>query len=377
MLIIMVSNFLNHHQAPLANALFKMDCVEYYFIAVGQITEERKHLGYQEYTVDNYPYLLLYSADPARARRLIDDADVVILGSAPYSFLKTRLNNNKLTFIYTERIFKNWTQTLKLFLRGRWYSLYKKTGQYNNAYVLCSSAYVHKDFSIIHAFTNKMYKWAYYTELKKFDIKNLICNKNNEKVQLLWVGRFINWKHPEHAVFVAKELVNRGYDFEMVFIGIGPQERKIKNWISSYGLDPIAQCSTLCRQTMSAFTWKKLTIFLFTSDHGEGWGAVLNEAMNSACCVIANSYAGSTNFLVKNKYNGLTYDNKKGQLLDQVLSVLENRDMLKKYQYNAYDTILKTWNAEIAGERFISTCKKLLERQETEFIYVDGPMSRA
>lgn len=377
MLIIMVSNFLNHHQAPLANALFKTDCVEYYFIAVEQITEERKRLGYQEYTTENYPYLVLYDVDPARVRKLIDDADVVILGSAPYSLLQTRLNCNKLTFIYTERIFKDWIQALKLFLRGRWYSFYKRTGQYKNAHVLCSSAYVHKDFSIIHAFPNKMYKWAYFTELKKYEIENFITSKDNKKVQILWVGRFIGWKHPEHAVFVARELVKRGYDFEMNFIGTGPQKNRIRKQISGYRLD--SHCTLLGAMPPDAVRnyMEKADVYLFTSDHGEGWGAVLNESMNSACCVIANSYAGATNFLMKNGYNGLIYDNNQSQLLDQVLSVFENRDLMKSYQHNAYDTILKTWNAEIAGERFVATCKKMLESRETEFLYKDGPMSRA
>ena len=48
-------------------------------------------------------------------------------------------------------------------------------------------------------------------------------------------------------------------------------------------------------------------IFLFTSDREEGWGAVLNEAMNSACAVVASDAAGSTNFLVVDGENGFLY----------------------------------------------------------------------
>jgi glycosyltransferase involved in cell wall biosynthesis len=45
-------------------------------------------------------------------------------------------------------------------------------------------------------------------------------------------------------------------------------------------------------------------IFLFTSDFNEGWGAVLNESMNSACAVVASHAIGSVPFLLKDGENG-------------------------------------------------------------------------
>ena len=40
-------------------------------------------------------------------QKLIDDADVVIYGSAPYALLQNRLKKGKVTFKYCERIYKN------------------------------------------------------------------------------------------------------------------------------------------------------------------------------------------------------------------------------------------------------------------------------
>ena len=37
---------------------------------------------------------------------------------------------------------------------------------------------------------------------------------------------------------------------------------------------------------------EKCHIHIFTSNHLEGWGAVVNEAMNSGCCEVANVQAG-------------------------------------------------------------------------------------
>ena len=48
-------------------------------------------------------------------------------------------------------------------------------------------------------------------------------------------------------------------------------------------------------------------VFLFTSNYLEGWGAVLNEAMNSACAVVAGHGIGAVPFLLKHGKNGLVY----------------------------------------------------------------------
>lgn len=48
-------------------------------------------------------------------------------------------------------------------------------------------------------------------------------------------------------------------------------------------------------------------IFLFTSDYGEGWGAVLNEAMNSCMAVVADCGIGAAPFLLKPGKNGMVY----------------------------------------------------------------------
>ena len=44
---------------------------------------------------------------------------------------------------------------------------------------------------------------------------------------------------------------------------------------------------------------EKSHIHLFTSNHLEGWGAVVNEAMNSGCAVVANREAGAVPYLIE------------------------------------------------------------------------------
>ena len=81
-------------------------------------------------------------------------------------------------------------------------------------------------------------------------------------------------------------------------------------------------------------------IFLFTSNYLEGWGAVVNEAMNSGCALVASTEAGSVPFLIRNGINGLTYANGsysefEAQALYLVRHPLERSRMGQK----AYETI--------------------------------------
>ena len=48
-------------------------------------------------------------------------------------------------------------------------------------------------------------------------------------------------------------------------------------------------------------------MFLFTSDRYEGWGAVLNEAMNSGCAVVASHIIGSAPSFVTSDCSHIVY----------------------------------------------------------------------
>ena len=62
-------------------------------------------------------------------------------------------------------------------------------------------------------------------------------------------------------------------------------------------------------------------IFIFTSDFNEGWGAVLNEAMSSACGCVASYKAGSTPFLLDGT-NGQVYNSTQNDLNEKLKELL-------------------------------------------------------
>lgn len=307
-------------------------------------------------------------------KQRIADADVVITGSAPDELISERLKQGKLTFRYSERIYKNGCRYYELPARAVKY--FWKHGRHKNLYLLCASAYTAGDYAKTGTFRNKTYKWGYFPETKKYEIDVLMNGKRHTVPKLLWVGRFLDWKHPDDAIFVAKKLKQDGYEFELNFIGTGPMEEQMKKLIKGTDLSDCVNLMGSMKPEEVRVHMEQTNIYLFTSDRGEGWGAVLNESMNSGCAVVASHAIGAAPFLIKDGENGLIYRSGDVDMLyEKTKYLLDHPEAQIRMGTAAYQTITTTWNAEVAAERLLVLADCLKTGKETP--YQDGPCSRA
>ena len=99
MKIIFVSNYYNHHQSALSNALFKLTKENYYFIQTMPMEEERKALGWGKGRLPSYVKESYCSNEiNQECIDLINRADVVIIGSAPNKIIKEILLTSPFTY---------------------------------------------------------------------------------------------------------------------------------------------------------------------------------------------------------------------------------------------------------------------------------------
>ncbi|MBU3090130.1 glycosyltransferase family 4 protein [Clostridium gasigenes] len=372
------SNFLNHHQLPFCKEMYRLLGEDFKFIATEPIDEGRLKMGYRDMSKD-YPFSIntydneqLYNQGIA----LGNTSDVVIIGSAPDKFIEQRLKYNKLTFRYSERIFKEgqW-EILRPRVMG---SLVKKhTIHYGkNLYMLSASAYTPIDYALAGAYIGKSYKWGYFPETKIYNPEELFKFKKNKDVEILWVGRFLDWKHPEKAIEIAKLLKNDGINFKLRIIGIGELEDDLKGLLKKYNIEDKVEFLGSMPPNKVREYMEKANIFLFTSDYNEGWGAVLNEAMNSGCAVVASHAIGSVGYLIKHKENGLVYkDDDFEDLYNIVRELAIDGECCKYIGMNAYNTILNKWNASICANNFLNLSESLLNNKQ--LVIKDGPCSKA
>lgn len=371
------SSTLNHHQLPfcleMENLLGKGNFI---FVSSTPLTDERRKLGFPDLN-NEYDFVLRsYENDDCynRSYELAINCDVAIIGVAPEYFVKSRIANNKLTFRYHERIFRQtrWRILLPWTLR----TIILNHTRYINKplYMLCASGYTAGDYKLGGAYINKCFKWGYFPELDIFDINAALEKKKNMKIKLLWVGRFISVKHPEAAVVVADYLHRKGYDFHLKIIGTGEMREDIEEMISEKQLNKRITLVESIPHHLVREQMKDAHIFLFTSDKKEGWGVVLNEAMNCGCAVVANSHIGSVPYLIKNGHNGFVYNGDTKKLCIQAEKLILNESLRNTLSENAYNTIISDWNPQTASKKLIELINELLINGNTRF-FSEGVLS--
>lgn len=372
MKIILLSNYFNHHQKAISRELFrKTDYFE--FVETSEMREDRKKLGYGEEYVPTY-IRKLNSYNEKEILEKIDDADIVIRGAAPSELTIKRAWKNKIIFRYSERQLK----VEECFIRHfpRFIKWHLQNPVRKSVYLLCASAYTSYDFSKYLLFKNKAYKWGYFPETKYYDIRKL--QKEKKKRTILWCGRFLEWKHPDDVIEVGRRLKEEGYEFEINFIGTGNLENNLKEQVAEMELEHFVHFLGSMKPAQVRKHMEEAGIFLFTSDKQEGWGAVLNEAMNSGCAVIASHAIGAVPYLIENNKNGLIY--KSGDvdmLFNKVKRLLDDENEQVKLGLESYRTITGVWNAEVAVDRLLHLSERILEGEKSPDLYIEGPCSKA
>ncbi len=387
MKVTFVSNYINHHQIPVSNVLYEHLGSDYTFIQTEPMEEERIRMGWNPTEVPSY---VKYAyKEKALCEKLVLESDVVIWGGLEdESMLQSRLQAGKPVIRYSERLYKEgqWKAVSPRGLRKK----YQDHTRYRKApvYLLCAGAFVASDFHIVRAYPDKMFRWGYFPECKEYDLDELmagkrcneVCNEGKKEpcTQLLWAARFIDWKHPELVVELAEELQKQGKSFHITMIGDGElfsfirkliEEKKLEKYITLAGAKTPGQV----REAM-----EKASVFLMTSDRKEGWGAVMNEAMNSGCAVVADRMEGASLFLIKQDKNGYYCKKPDGKKLAELVGrLIDDRALCERLGRQAYKTIVDLWNPKVAAERLLHMCETVAAGKKPEVIWTEGPCSKA
>ncbi|MBE5858624.1 MAG: glycosyltransferase family 4 protein [Butyrivibrio sp.] len=386
MKVVFVSNYINHHQMPFCNEMARILGGDFSFVEVSPMDEERIKMGWNS---EKLPYVHRIYEEEELSKRLIRKSDIMLLGwigddknSPAYIETRKRLMQKKPSIRISERIYRE----------GRW-KMFSPRGlmakydehirfRKENVHLLCAGAYVSGDFKAIGAYPHKMYKWGYFPPFTEYSGQQIdsMLYRDGKKINICFAGRLIRLKHPELVVKAAKTLKEKGIDFCLHIVGDGNRRSELEKLIADSGLyENVIMHGALppseVRQVM-----EMSHIMVFSSNYLEGWGAVVNEAMNSLCAVVASSEAGAVPFLIRENENGMTFDNcSLSDLTDALYSLCTDPEKIRHLQLNAYETIRDKWNANIAAKRLISFCEYVLNNgSEKGYDFpLDGPLSRA
>ncbi len=375
-----VSNYINHHQKPLSDELYKKLGDDYTFIQTEPMEEERIKMGWDT-DFDNIPYLKKYYENGYDCKKIIITSDIVVFGGTENeAIIEDRLHEGKPVIRYSERLYKEgqWKCVSPRGLRKKYHDHTRYSD--SNVYLLCAGAYVADDFNIIRAYRGKRFKWGYFPEFIEYSEDERKARRDlrrsHHEMEILWAGRLIDWKHPESVIKLAKILSAKDIPFKINVVGEGKMKEEIEGMITKNSLEDKVillgkRSPKEVRELMDTSD-----IFLLTSDYKEGWGAVCNEAMNSGCVVVASHAAGAVPTLIKHRQNGLIFPsgdfNKMASLVEELVKDQKWRLSLGE---NAYETLESEWNHMVAARRLIQFSEDVL-RGEIE-PWTSGPLSEA
>ena len=373
MKIVFVSNYFNHHQAPFAQAMDELTQHGFTFVETMRMTDERKKMGWSDEEKPVY-VKQAYAGEREKSEclYLIGEADAVVWGSCPMEMVSARLKQRKLTFCYSERLFKKGFGPVAFGGRAVKYIL-KHCRYQKNHYLLCASAYAAADYARIGLFRGRAYKWGYFPAfIEAEDTEALIGSK--QPASMLWAGRMIPWKHPEIPVRLARRLKEAGIGFRLDMVGNGSCRDLIAGMIDEYELGGCVFLHDSMQSGAVREMMDRAEIYLFTSDHNEGWGAVANESMNSACALLADRQIGSVPYLIRQGVSGFVYEGE-DELFERAKELLGNSGLRRELGLNALISVRTEWRAEIAAERLIDLIGRI--GSGSEAIWESGPCSRA
>lgn len=369
MKIVFLSNYFSHHQKTLSDELAAR--ADYTFVATAPMTQERLALGWG--SEPEPAYVCHYQQEQSRAEQALQQADAVIVGSAPEELARECILRGQLVLRYAERPLKHGSQWHKYLPRLIKWHMQNPMGK--SVYLLCASAYTAGDYARFGLFRDRAFCWGYFPETRRYDSVDALL-RSKKKNSILWAGRLLDWKHPDDALRAAASLKADGIDFELNIIGRGPMEAELRRIIEENGLQDNVHMLGAMTPGEVRRHMERSEIFLFTSDRREGWGAVLNEAMNSGCAVVAGDAIGAVPYLIRNEENGCVYrSGDVPELAGKVKSLLADEERRQRLGRNAYQTIVTQWNGAAAAQRLLELLEKLLAGERTPKLYADGPCS--
>ena len=381
------SNYFNHHQKALCDEWYALLGDGFTFVETEPIEGFRSTMGWGKEDVP--PYVIkTYVSDEIRqkALKLGRDSDLVVMGTAPEIYIEERLELNKITFRYSERPLKE--GLIKFFiprLTKKYLHLHVRNRR-KNIYVLAASAYTAWDYRMmLNSYPGKCYKFGYFPEHKKYDMKKLMDRKSiaadretghADMPTILWAGRMLRLKRPDLLVKAAKILRDKGYAFRIVFVGEGKERKRVQMYSILNGFSDIISFVDFMSPDEIREKMADSKIYVMTSNFLEGWGSVIYEALNAGCATVVSHAPGAAPWLVRNERTGLIFKNGSVEsLAEQLQKLLDDPSLCVKYGTAAYNQMAKYWNPQVAAKNVLTLADDLTEGRKCSIQH--GPCSRA
>jgi glycosyltransferase involved in cell wall biosynthesis len=205
----------------------------------------------------------------------------------------------------------------------------------------------------------------YYTSLgytvfqvpNAIDITSLSQNKDRRYTkQVIFAGRLSAEKGIDTLIKIGKKLPT---DVQLIILGIGPEEQKIKNLAKNWKNVHYLGYQTK-ENTISLIRGSDI---LIQPSLKEGISSTILESMACNTVVIASNVGGNTE-LIENSINGIIKDpNDSHSFVEEIITLFDNTELRKSLENQARNTVKKyDWNQ--VGNLYLNIYEFVLDKSK-------------
>ncbi len=160
---------------------------------------------------------------------------------------------------------------------------------------------------------------------------------------LLFVGRITDLKN---VFFIAKSLKilsNKGYKYKMLYVGSGPDEKKLKIFVKDLGIEQnIIFCGKISDRELMVKIYARAYLLLFPSLYDASSLVQIEAASQSTPTIFLKGAV--TAGTVTNDVNGFIVENDIYAFANKIIEILEDENYYKKVSEGAKEDLYKTWD---------------------------------
>ena len=178
-------------------------------------------------------------------------------------------------------------------------------------------------------------------------------------LEILSVGRLVEKKGFPYLIEACHRLKIRGINFRCWILGDGPQREYLEDLIAERGLQDCVSLEGAVQQEDLVGYYRRADIFVLpcvidSQGDRDGIPVTLMEAMAMGLPVVSTPVSGIPE-LIQNRHSGLLVEPENAeQLAEAIKTLIQNRDMRKKFGERGRKKVMRDFNIEKTLELLIS-----------------------
>jgi glycosyltransferase involved in cell wall biosynthesis len=180
---------------------------------------------------------------------------------------------------------------------------------------------------------------------------------DKENLYLISIGRLIKRKGFEYLIRALNGLPER---VQLILVGDGPLKEPLMKLAGELNLSQRIVFTGRAEDEKKLKLLKASDLYVLSSLH-EGYGIVLQEAMEAGLPIVSTNYGGQTDFLKEGENALLVPPKDVGALREAIEKMVENPDLRKSIARNNKEEIKNHYIEKIAAEyiRIFQECPKV------------------